>query len=68
MARVANARRLEQRLIQAGDNPIVGAFKEAWRNFVRFIAGLIAALGVIVPVAAIAGAAYLLWRKLRSNK
>jgi hypothetical protein len=53
---------------RAEDNPIVAAFQAAWRNFVRFIAGLIAALGVIVPVAAIAGAAYLLWRKLRSKK
>ncbi len=48
---------------RAGDNPIVAAFKAAWRNFVRFIAGLIAAMGVIIPAAVIAGAAFLVWRK-----
>ena len=48
---------------RAGDNPIVAAFKEAWRNFVRFVAGLIAAMGVIIPVAVIAGTAFVVWRK-----
>lgn len=48
---------------RAGDNPIVAAFKAAWRNFVRFIAGLIAAMGVIIPVVTIAGGGFLLWRK-----
>lgn len=48
---------------RAGDNPIVAAFKAAWRNFVRFIAGLIAAMGVIVPVAVLAGIGYAVWRK-----
>ncbi|MCR4340440.1 MAG: DUF4349 domain-containing protein [Gemmatimonadaceae bacterium] len=48
---------------RAGDNPIAAAFKAAWRNFVRFIAGLIAAMGVIVPIAALAGIGYALWRK-----
>ncbi len=48
---------------RAGDNPIVAAFKAAWRNFVRFIAGLIAAMGVIIPMAAIAGLGYVVWRK-----
>jgi hypothetical protein len=48
---------------RAGDNPIVAGFRAAWRNFVLFIAGLIAAMGVIVPVAVIAGAAFVLWRK-----
>jgi hypothetical protein len=48
---------------RAGDNPIVAAFKAAWRNFVRFIAGLIAAMGVIIPVAVIAGGAFVIWRK-----
>jgi len=49
---------------RGSDSPIVGAFKDAWRNFVRFTAGLIAALGVIIPVAALAAIAYMLWRKL----
>jgi uncharacterized protein DUF4349 len=48
---------------RAGDNPIGSAFTAAWRNFVRFIAGLIAAMGVIIPVTALAGIGYGLWRK-----
>ena len=48
---------------RAGDNPIAAAFKAAWRNFVRFVAGLIAAMGVIIPVAVIAGTAFVVWRK-----
>lgn len=48
---------------RGSDSPIVVAFKDAWRNFVRFTAGLIAALGVIIPVAALAAIAYMLWRK-----
>jgi hypothetical protein len=53
---------------KAGDNPIVAAFKAAWRNFVRFIAGLIAAMGVIIPMAAMAGIGYVLWRKFRRTR
>ena len=53
---------------RAGDNPIVAAFKAAWRNFVQFIAGLIAAMGVIVPVVAIAGIAYFVFRKVRARR
>lgn len=48
---------------RAGDNPIVAAFKAAWRNFVRFIAGLIAAMGVIIPMAVLVGIGYRLFRK-----
>lgn len=32
-----------------GDNVIMNAFRDAWRNFVGFVAGFIALLGVIVP-------------------
>ena len=38
----------------AGDGPITVAFRQAWRNFVHFIAGLIASLGVLVPLGALA--------------
>ena len=34
----------------AGDGPIVVAFREAWRNFVGFVAMLIASLGVLIPL------------------
>ena len=53
---------------RGADNPIVAAFKEAWRNFVRFIAWLIASLGVLIPVAAMAGIGYVLWRKFRRTR
>jgi hypothetical protein len=37
----------------AGSGPIEVAFREAWRNFVGFIATLIASLGVLVPLGAL---------------
>jgi hypothetical protein len=50
-----------------GDHPgysVIGeAFRQAWRNFVELIAGLIAAMGIVVPVAAFGGAAIFLVRK-----
>ena len=50
-----------------GNNPgrsVIGeAFRNAWRNFVRFVAGLIEAMGVIIPLAVIALVAWLLWRR-----
>jgi hypothetical protein len=37
----------------AGDGPIVVAFRQAWRNFVSFVAAMIASLGVVVPLGAL---------------
>ena len=37
----------------AGDGPMIVAFREAWRNFVGFVAGFIASLGVLVPLGAL---------------
>src|SRR5436190_16091026 len=34
-----------------GDNPIVAAPRRAWKNFVALVAGVIAALGVLIPLA-----------------
>jgi hypothetical protein len=48
-----------------GENVIGEAFKDAWRNFVRFVAAFIAALGTVVPVAILVGAAALAWRRWR---
>lgn len=45
-----------------GENVIVEAFKDAWRNFVRFIAALIASMGVLVPLAAVGVIVWLGWR------
>jgi hypothetical protein len=48
-----------------GDNPIAEAFRDAWRGFVGFIAGLIASLGVLIPLAVIAWIAWVLVRRFR---
>lgn len=45
-----------------GERPIRDAFGQAWRNLVGLIAGLIAASGVLVPLALLA---YALWRAFR---
>lgn len=50
-----------------GDNPIIGAFKSAWRNFVSFVAGLIAASGVLIPLAAIIGLGWIGYRRYRRS-
>lgn len=49
----------------SGDNVILAAFKAAWRNFVQFVAGFIAFLGVLVPVAVILLVGVMGWRRLR---
>ncbi len=48
-----------------GDNPIAAAIRRAWQNFVAFIAGFIALLGVIVPLTALAIAGWLLYPRVR---
>ncbi|MBV9773094.1 MAG: DUF4349 domain-containing protein [Gemmatimonadetes bacterium] len=47
---------------QPGTNPIVEAFRDAWRNFVGFVAGFIAALGFLVPLGVVL---WILWRLFR---
>jgi acetolactate synthase regulatory subunit len=51
-----------------GANPIADAFRQAWRNFVALIAGMIAALGVVLPLAVLLGAAWLAFRALRRRR
>jgi hypothetical protein len=50
-----------------GDHPgysVIGeAFRQAWRNFVQLVAGLIAAMGILLPVAVLGGAAIFLVRR-----
>ena len=50
-----------------GDNPIVGALKQAWRNFVSFISWMIASLGVLVPAAVIAFGGWYAYRRLKQR-
>lgn len=44
-------------------NPIVNAFREAWRNFVGFVAGLIELMGIIVPLGIIGLGIVLAWMR-----
>ena len=47
---------------------LADAFRQAWRNFIGFLAGAIAALGVLLPLGAIVAAvAWLVWRARRSR-
>ncbi|MDP1861828.1 MAG: DUF4349 domain-containing protein [Gemmatimonadaceae bacterium] len=50
-----------------GENVLGNAFKDAWRNFVRFTAALIASLGTIIPILLLLAIAFLLWRRVRSR-
>jgi hypothetical protein len=46
-------------------NPVAHAFVEAWRNFVTLLAATIAAMGVLVPVAVVAGLGWVGVRRVR---
>ena len=46
-----------------GQNPIVDAFRQAWRNFVGFVAWAIAASGIFIPFLAIVLLAWLAWHR-----
>ncbi|MGH7664187.1 MAG: DUF4349 domain-containing protein [Gemmatimonadaceae bacterium] len=48
----------------ASSNPIAEAFRQAWRNFVGFVAAIIASLGILIPLGAIVIIAFLLWRRM----
>lgn len=50
---------------EQGSGGVLGeAFAQAWRNFINFVAGLIASLGVLVPAGVLIVAALLFLRKL----
>ncbi len=50
-----------------GQNVILEAFKNAWRNFVGFVAGGISLLGIIIPLGALVVAAFFVWRRVRGR-
>ncbi|HEU4699257.1 MAG TPA: DUF4349 domain-containing protein [Gemmatimonadales bacterium] len=50
---------------EPGRHPIGEAFRQAWRNLVGSVAFAIAAAGVLVPLALVAGAVIFVGRKLR---
>jgi len=50
-----------------GENPIAAALRRAWRNFVAVIAGLIASLGVLIPLALLGLAAWMGYRRWKAR-
>ena len=50
-----------------GQNPIVVAIRQAWRNFVGFISAIIASLGVLIPLAALALAGWVIYKRARKR-
>jgi hypothetical protein len=51
-----------------GQNPIVVALRQAWRNFIGFIAWMIASMGILIPVVAIALLGWLAYRRIQVRK
>jgi hypothetical protein len=47
-----------------GEHPMREAFRQAWRNFVGLVAGGIASLGILLPLAALLAGAGLIARRL----
>jgi hypothetical protein len=48
-----------------GTSVIGEAFRDMWRNFVRFVAAFISSLGVLVPAAVLVGLGVAAWRRWR---
>ena len=46
-----------------GENPIAAALRRAWKNFIAVIAGSIAALGVLIPLALVGLAGWLAYKR-----
>jgi hypothetical protein len=51
-----------------GQNPIAAALRRAWKNFVALTAGIIASLGVVIPLALIGFAGWVGYRRFRNRK
>lgn len=51
-----------------GENPIAAALRRAWRNFVALLAGVIASLGVVIPIALVGYAGWYGYRRWRRSK
>jgi len=50
-----------------GDNPIAAAVRRAWKNFIALVAGLIASLGVVIPLALLGLAAWMGYKRWKSR-
>jgi hypothetical protein len=51
-----------------GQNPIVAAIRAAWRNFVGFIAGTIALLGILIPMGALVLGGWVVYRRFKRTR
>ena len=52
-----------------GETGVLGdAFKQAWRNFVGFIAGIISLTGILIPLAVLGVLAWFVWRRWWSRR
>lgn len=51
-----------------GENPISAALRRAWKNFVGLVAALIASLGVAIPLALLAFAGWMGYRRWKRRK
>ena len=51
-----------------GENPIAAALRRAWRNFVALLAGVIASLGVVIPLALIGVGGWYAYRRWRQRQ
>jgi hypothetical protein len=51
-----------------GENPLAVAVRQAWRNFVALVAGFIASLGVLIPVAVMVGLGWRVYRRARDHR
>jgi hypothetical protein len=50
-----------------GENPIAAALRQAWKNFVAVVAGLISSLGVVIPLALIGLAGWMSYRRWKKR-
>ena len=51
-----------------GENPIAGALRRAWRNFIGLVAGIIASLGILIPLGLIALAGWAGYRRWKTTR
>ncbi len=51
-----------------GRNPLGEAFKTAWRNFVGFVAGFIASLGILIPLGVLLFLGWVVYKRVLRTK
>lgn len=51
-----------------GENPIAAALRRAWKNFVALVAGVIASLGILIPLALVVAGVWIAYRRWKANR